>query len=517
MKDRKKRNIIIGSLCCLLVFMGIGYAILSQTLNISGTANMQGNWSVKITNMKLLEANKTGRAEEVSHSFTDTTATFTADLYMPGDSIEYEVTVENQGNIDDLLKSVTPTTTNASEEIKFSHSEIDDTVLTAGKKITFTMKVEFLEDATSIPKVENVKYNLELIYVQCDGSKIVKSADLKVGDYVRYKSTKTGEYQGIDSSASFTSRTTESGLGWDSGIARDIDTNYWRVLSIEGDKVTLISASASNPTARATTGEDSWGRLILKGEQLYNNGVEILNSMCDFLYTTEFGNARSINIEDLNKLAGYTPASPTKRTITNLSNAYYPNRFRDDYGSAIDTDTQNTNGYKPSVSGINKSDSNISSNFVSKVSNEERYAYVGASVATKSLTFYDNSYSYSVTADANGELITDLVFGDDRTSTKGASTYWIATRSIHYNGAQAWFTMFYSLPTSNQITYDGYPYASDNYGITTSSTKANQRAHFLRPIVELKSNVKINTKLIDQDDNGTIQNGTKEEPWTISW
>ena len=169
MRDRKKRNIIIGALCCLLVFMGIGYAILSQTLNISGIANMKGNWNVKITNMELLSENKTGRAEEVSHSFTDTTATFTADLYMPGDSIEYRVTVENQGNIDALLKSIIPTTTNKSEGIKFSHSEIDNTVLTAGKTITFTMKVEFLEDATSIPKVDNVKYNLELVYVQYDG------------------------------------------------------------------------------------------------------------------------------------------------------------------------------------------------------------------------------------------------------------------------------------------------------------------------------------------------------------
>ena len=169
MRDRKKRNIIIGALCCLLVFMGIGYAILSQTLNISGIARMQGNWNVRITNMELLSENKTGRAEEVSHSFTDTTATFTADLYMPGDSIEYRVTVENQGNIDALLKSITPTTTNKSEGIKFSHSEIDNTVLTAGKTITFTMKVEFLEDATSIPKVENVKYNLELVYVQYNG------------------------------------------------------------------------------------------------------------------------------------------------------------------------------------------------------------------------------------------------------------------------------------------------------------------------------------------------------------
>ena len=177
MRDRKKRNIIIGSLCCLLVFMGIGYAILSQTLNISGIANMKGNWNVKITNMELLSENKTGRAVEVSHSFTDTTATFTADLYMPGDSIEYRVTVENQGNIDAVLKSITPTTTNKSEGIKFSHSEIDNTILTAGKTITFTMKVEFLEDATSIPNVENVKYNLELVYVQYNGGEYTPAVE----------------------------------------------------------------------------------------------------------------------------------------------------------------------------------------------------------------------------------------------------------------------------------------------------------------------------------------------------
>ncbi len=169
MRDRKKRNIIIGALCSLLVFMGIGYAILSQTLNISGIANMQGNWNVKITNMELLSDNKTGRAEEVSHSFTDTTATFEANLYMPGDSIEYRVTVENQGNIDALLKSITPTVANRNVNIKFSHSEIDNTVLTAGKTITFTMKVEFLEDASVIPNIKSSSYSIKLVYVQYNG------------------------------------------------------------------------------------------------------------------------------------------------------------------------------------------------------------------------------------------------------------------------------------------------------------------------------------------------------------
>ena len=176
MRDRKKRNIIIGALCCLLVFMGIGYAILSQTLNISGTANMQGNWSVKITNMKLLEANKTGRAEEVSSSYTNTTASFEADLYMPGDSIEYEVTVTNNGNIDAVLNDIKQTKTNQHKDIKFSNSLIGTEVLTAGSTMTFTMKVEFLESATEMPDIEKTEYKIELVYIQYNGGEYTPPA-----------------------------------------------------------------------------------------------------------------------------------------------------------------------------------------------------------------------------------------------------------------------------------------------------------------------------------------------------
>ena len=176
MKDRKKRNIIIGALCSLLVFMGIGYAILSQTLNISGIANMKGNWSVKITNMKLLEANKTGRATEVSSSYTNTTASFEADLYMPGDSIEYEVTVTNNGNIDAVLNDIKQTKTNQHKDIKFSNSLIGTEVLTAGSTMTFTMKVEFLESAEAIPDIEKTEYKIELVYIQYNGGEYTPPA-----------------------------------------------------------------------------------------------------------------------------------------------------------------------------------------------------------------------------------------------------------------------------------------------------------------------------------------------------
>ena len=252
MRDRKKRNIIIGALCSLLVFMGIGYAILSQTLNISGIANMRGNWNVKITNMELLSENKTGRAEEVSHSFTDTTATFEANLYMPGDSIEYRVTVENQGNIDALLKSITPTTTNKSEGIKFSHSEIDNTVLTAGKTITFTMKVEFLEDATSIPNVENVSYNLELVYVQYNG-----------GEYTPAVETTEEDCFWISDDGTL--------LSYDRSCGTDNVVIPAKINNIPVKRVAVMAFGSAGASAQTSTGESIY---IFKNEEAKTKYIE---------------------------------------------------------------------------------------------------------------------------------------------------------------------------------------------------------------------------------------------------
>ena len=175
MRDRRKRNIVIGSLCSLLVFMGIAFAILSQKLTINGQEIIMGDWDVRITN--IVSKNPVGRAANVSHSFTNTSASFEADLYIPGDSIEYEVTVENKGNIMAALQSVTPTTVASSNSIKFTHTEIPAT-LSPGEVKTFTMKVEFDESSTSLPSDKMVKYALDIVYVQYDGkSEITKATE----------------------------------------------------------------------------------------------------------------------------------------------------------------------------------------------------------------------------------------------------------------------------------------------------------------------------------------------------
>ena len=175
MRDRKKRNIIIGSLCSLLVFMGIGYAVLSQTLNINGTANMKGEWDIKITDIS--EASRTGKADPGTPTISSsgTSASFEANLWMPGDSITYNITVKNNGNIDAALKELVPSVENGVQQVKFSNNAVQGKVLRQKESYTFQVSVVFDEDATEIPKDSKTnppKYTISLTFVQYTGNEL---------------------------------------------------------------------------------------------------------------------------------------------------------------------------------------------------------------------------------------------------------------------------------------------------------------------------------------------------------
>ena len=175
MRDRKKRNIIIGSLCSLLVFMGIGYAVLSQTLNISGTANMKGTWDIKITDIS--EASRTGKADPGTPTISSSgvSASFEANLWMPGDSITYNITVKNNGNIDAALKELVPSVENGVQQVKFSNNAVQGKVLRQSESYTFQVSVVFDEDATEIPqdsKTNPPKYTISLTFVQYTGNSL---------------------------------------------------------------------------------------------------------------------------------------------------------------------------------------------------------------------------------------------------------------------------------------------------------------------------------------------------------
>ena len=85
--------------------MVAGYAAFSTNLEIKGTSKVTSNWDIEITNVT--EGIASGSAENtVKPSWDKLWASMEADLYDVGDSMEYDVTIENKGNIDAKLNDI---------------------------------------------------------------------------------------------------------------------------------------------------------------------------------------------------------------------------------------------------------------------------------------------------------------------------------------------------------------------------------------------------------------------------
>ncbi|MEI3508310.1 MAG: hypothetical protein V8R01_04210 [Bacilli bacterium] len=62
-KRRKRSNIIIVSLCAIVLCMAVGYAAFSSVLDIKGTSSITSTWDVEITSAKVKGTK--GEAENV--------------------------------------------------------------------------------------------------------------------------------------------------------------------------------------------------------------------------------------------------------------------------------------------------------------------------------------------------------------------------------------------------------------------------------------------------------------------
>ena len=162
--NRTQRNYIIAGLCMILVIMGVGYASFQSQLRISGTSNITSNWSVKITDIQSKVVNGTpANASEPTH--TDTTATFRTTLTSPGDTMQYDVTVSNEGDIDAKLDKITiPESTNPA--IGFEVSGIEEgSLLEAKQTAILTVTVKY-NDVTEQPSNLTADLEVTLDYSQ---------------------------------------------------------------------------------------------------------------------------------------------------------------------------------------------------------------------------------------------------------------------------------------------------------------------------------------------------------------
>lgn len=174
MKENKKhektdgKRLLIGTLLITIVIMSIGYAALSQQLNINGTAEISGTWNVAITDITM--KGKTGNAsEKTAASHTATTATFDVALTAPGDSMTFDVTVTNAGNLDAILDSVVVTPEeNGSPAIQYTVTGVTEktTTLDHGTTNVVTVEVKWDPTATTMPAVLSKTLAVTLNYVQ---------------------------------------------------------------------------------------------------------------------------------------------------------------------------------------------------------------------------------------------------------------------------------------------------------------------------------------------------------------
>lgn len=120
MNEKKSKNIIIIALCITLIFMGVGFSLLTQNLEVNTTANVVGSWDVHFKTFtdttSSLTSNTTNQGTNLTAANilaqtgnSNTTVNVEFNMFKPGDQVQYTGVVKNYGNIDAILTGYTDT------------------------------------------------------------------------------------------------------------------------------------------------------------------------------------------------------------------------------------------------------------------------------------------------------------------------------------------------------------------------------------------------------------------------
>ena len=164
MSENEKRNIIIGCLCLVIMLMIVGYGALQTVLNINGTARVTTLWNILITDV---DSRSTGSATNVTEpSFDDVTATFKTNLVLPGDQMEYDVTVSNKGNVNAVLNGINIEKSDNPAIIISTRGLTQGTTLAAGESKIFTVTVAYDSAVKKQPENTHSDLTITLNFVQ---------------------------------------------------------------------------------------------------------------------------------------------------------------------------------------------------------------------------------------------------------------------------------------------------------------------------------------------------------------
>ncbi len=173
MKGTKKtsKNSLIILLIVLLLALSVGYAAFSDTLHITGTANIKaGKFDLEFTSVttdSAIGCDTTATKGEISADKNTLTVTV-KDLAYPGAGAQFTAVIKNVGSLPAKVTKVTPTNITGSGNIKISGLETINTshpTIEPNGTCTVTFYVQVDPAATSITD-ESVSFNLDIEYGQ---------------------------------------------------------------------------------------------------------------------------------------------------------------------------------------------------------------------------------------------------------------------------------------------------------------------------------------------------------------
>ena len=190
MKKKKEKKIIL--LLAILLVITVGYALLSQTLNINGTTNIKKTtWSIIWDNVVVNENSVKGDAVTTAAQITNTEKTlveYSISLSEPGEFYEFTVDAKNEGTIDGMVNVVSnkvyesngTTEKTLPEYLTYTVTYSDGKaiapkqLLKAASTEKYKVRVEFKDvSASQLPSQnETLKFKFEVEYVQADDSAV---------------------------------------------------------------------------------------------------------------------------------------------------------------------------------------------------------------------------------------------------------------------------------------------------------------------------------------------------------
>ena len=316
---------------------------------------------------------------------------------------------------------------------------------------------------------------------------------LKAGDYVNYTPTE-GTYKvangangtGYTSDAEYQLFTTETG---ESSLK-------WRILSIDEKtgKIELVSATAGQVETP----------LYLEGADGYNHGVDILNDLCEALYSKtangeKIATARSMNLDDINAKTTYdykefiynTKKYGDKKQLSTIGKNFmkYPNLYREEigYGNA---NVFNTTGLNVSEG---KNDGVTDENGLTTYSTVTGITDGNTAGTDPYITF--TYYKYNPEEFLNTELGVNTA---PKKLINIEKTYWLASRCVYETSGNVYFYIR-CLNANVGLSHPDLFYANGYEGHTKNT---------IRPVVTLDT-----TELLDL----SIGDGSAEKPWGMKY